>query len=480
MKNTEKEEKDMTKDERNKLNEKFMVYRNDDLDREIPEYIGTKLNVKDAIKVFNDEIRNHSNRECYLSFLQHELLVYDPDARCVSTSIHNLNDPFNYIEMPRGYTERYYWDIDKKNLEREISDYYDNFNRANSTETISEYFINSGNSDFDSSDTDFARGVTVVEPGKYDMKDPCDRFTRFVYDNVRVVRGQGDDGTDPLCDWCGFIYENYDALREFSNKYWVKGNYDGIDDYTDEWIEQLQLMLSGYGTDRDYRNFMECITNHSDDNELSNPYMVYLRDSLIPYALPENEKKYTDVLEHRTVREIKGIYPEEETQLEKEIRSQAANDFEKGREFPDNGNFNGLQNFRIMAEINDTVLGVRTTDNTYATWQGDSEYGVSGGHYMMTRSQALEDFAIRGNLIDNERYKQPNEGYEKNRKEVEEYLSMNNYNSATLEDIDGITARYLDNMNSDNADSGDSFACLESAVDGYYQDQAIKEQKKHR
>ena len=114
---------------------------------------------------------------------------------------------------------------------------------------------------------------------------------------------------------------------------------------------------------------------------------------------------------------------------EKNVNDLAIKDYEKGREFPDNGNFNGLGNYHIIAELNDVVLGVRNTDFTYATWQGDSEYGVSGGNYMMTREKAFSDFALRAQLIDSDRYIDP----EKERKDYEELLNENlDFNGSSL------------------------------------------------
>ena len=86
------------------------------------------------------------------------------------------------------------------------------------------------------------------------------------------------------------------------------------------------------------------------------------------------------------------------------IIKQGVDDFKKGRTFPDNGNFNGLDKYSVMMEINNTVIAVRLPDLTYATWNGNTINGVSSGHYMMSRESAMEDFAVRAKLIDNQRY----------------------------------------------------------------------------
>lgn len=85
-------------------------------------------------------------------------------------------------------------------------------------------------------------------------------------------------------------------------------------------------------------------------------------------------------------------------------RKKAINDYDNGKPFPDNEAFKGLKNYHIIAEINDTVLGVRKTDYKYATWIGGSSDGVISGHYDLDRETAFEDFALRAGLVDPDRY----------------------------------------------------------------------------
>ena len=162
---------------------------------------------------------------------------------------------------------------------------------------------------------------------------------------------------------------------------------------------------------------------------------------------------------------------------EKNVNDLAIKDYEKGREFPDNGNFNGLGNYHIIAELNDVVLGVRNTDFTYATWQGDSEYGVSGGNYMMSREKAFEDFALRAQLIDAERYTDPEAEKAKLRQEVEDYYK---YSAEVIdkEQIDEITTRYqlaLDSYKKDEATRND---VLHDVIEDYETDKMWAERKK--
>jgi len=64
---------------------------------------------------------------------------------------------------------------------------------------------------------------------------------------------------DPICGWSDYIKRNMEAFREFSDNNWYKNNYRDEDQYICEWLEEFQLLLSGYGTDDDYTRYKELI-----------------------------------------------------------------------------------------------------------------------------------------------------------------------------------------------------------------------------
>lgn len=381
------------------------------------------VSAEDAIDIFNSVITSDSRESVYVAFHGDEFITYDSDTESVSVADNALkNQPANFKSLGN-----YNWNRERQRIIENAYDYEDKFNRANKPQTISEYFEENG--DFDSHDIDYAGIVTCVYPSEYDMEKPYDQYTRFVYDNVKVIRKDKDNWEDVVCDWTGFIVENMNALREYSNTYWYKNNYETYDDFISEWIEQTNLMLAGHVTDTDYKNFMDTIKKHPENNDI---YRKYCEREILPYALPNNRSAIEKQLQSDK-RELKGIYDAKKE--EKKINAndpelkKAIEDYEKGREFPDNGHFRGLEKYHIIAELNDVVLGVRNTDFTYATWQGDSEYGVSGGNYMMTREKAFSDFALRAQLIDSDRYIDP----EKERKDYEELLNENlDFNGSSL------------------------------------------------
>ena len=440
----------MTKQEREDYHKKFTVYTTgkDDLDEDA-NIIGKELSVNKALNLFNLAMIHHQNDNCYLTYNGKDVVVYDPDVKDIT----NMSDVFKGM---KPQYENYFWTIDTKYLRNEVNDYCDKFNRANNAPTITKYFAeDEEHSDFDGYDIDFDCLGTCVEPDEYDMNDPYDKFTRYIYDNVKVVR-QIDDST-AVCDWSGFVYENFNALREFADKYWVKGNYDDDDDFTAEWIEQINLMLAGYGANEDYEMFLEVVGQHT---ETCAKHRKHIEDELLPYTLPANLEKNYGILNGKP-REIKGLYPEEVlvpmpgadklSELKAEYDpavKKAAEDYDAGRDFPDNGNFEGLKNFRIIAELNDTVLAVRSTDHTYATWSGDSEHGVEGGHYMMTRQQALEDFAVRAQMIDTDKYQTKDKELETCKQEVKDYYESRG-KVTTEETINDIAESYLHALNND-------------------------------
>ena len=433
------------------------------------------VSAEDAIDIFNSVITSDSRESVYMAFADDEFITYDSDTESVSVTDNALkNQPANF-ESLGNYIGNYNWNWERQRIIENAYDYEDKFNRANKPQTISEYFEENG--DFDSHDIDYAGIVTCVYPGEYDMEKPYDQYTRFVYDNVKVIRKDKDNWEDVVCDWTGFIVENINALREYSNTYWYKNNYETYDDFISEWIEQTNLMLAGHGTDTDYKNFMDTIKKHPENND---NYRKYCEREILPYALPNNRSALEKQLQSDK-RELKGIYDAKKE--EKKINAndpelkKAIEDYEKGREFPDNGHFRGLEKYHIIAELNDVVLGVRNTDYTYATWRGDSEYGVSGGNYMMSRDKAFEDFALRAQLIDAERYTDPEAEKEKLRQEVEDYYR---YSAEVIdkEQIDEITTRFqiaLDSYKKDEATRND---VLHDVIEDYETDKMWAERKK--
>lgn len=298
------------------------------------------------------------------------------------------------------------------NALEQLKSYKFDFDRANKPfESITSMFKRVDGESFDSCDFDFDTTVTIDSVDS--VTDSYDRFCKAVYDNVNVIRDE-DEKHILCCDWSEFIYRYYDKLKDFSNKYWIKNNYDDPDDFVCEWIAETNRLLAGYGYDRDYKALSDLID--SKPNLENEQYKEFMSKSIYPYLSQITKSEHIDV---------KG-------NTQTEVRTMADNiavkDYEKGKAFPDTPNFKGLRNYHIISEINDAVVGIRNTDYTYATWNGNSVTGVSGGHYMMNRTEAFEDFAIRAGLIDGDRYM--------TEKQVEEYHSLLSDKEDSYDNID--------------------------------------------
>lgn len=118
-------------------------------------------------------------------------------------------------------------------------------------------------------------------------------------------------------------------------------------------------------------------------------------------SIENNENTFKDYYGYDKVLLAYGGRTDDE--IEK-IITQGLKDYNKGTPFPLDEKFNGLDNYRIICELDNSVVAVRKPDLTYATWVGDTVRGVNFGHYMMSREAAMEDFALRAKLIDTKRY----------------------------------------------------------------------------
>lgn len=266
---------------------------------------------------------------------------------------------------------------------RDLENYEYSYKRANKGfESISDMFKRVEGESFDSCDIEYDRIITIDEPNPAYHSDPYDIFYTNVLDRVNVICDE-DNKHSLCCDWSEFIYRYYDKLKDFANENWRKNKFDDPDDFVSEWIKETNLLLAGYGNDKIYKALNVIL--ESDPETDSKIYQDFLKENVYPYISAQTR--------------------EERSQPQKGKTDKAAlDDYEKGKPFPDTPNFKGLKNYHIIAELNDTVIGIRSTDYLYATWKGKSSCNVLAGQYNMDRKSAYEDFALRAGLIDEERY----------------------------------------------------------------------------
>lgn len=379
----EEEEQDEKED---KSLDSFFVRTYSSLYLDTPsKFIGQHLTQDEAFSVFLKNIKKDPDTMLFMSFKGAELMTYNDKG------LNEIDLNFHSIKLAQKFSPNHYNELNEDDIEelyQELADFRTSFERANTKETIADYLSFSKREMVISEDVDYNGCIPLsyYNEDEYDMSRPYDHFVRFLYENVRVIHSNNfSDPPTVLCDWTGFICENHEALQDFLHM------ADSQHNFIYGWYSELNRMLAGEVTESTYRHFMEVMKEHSREPELSNEYMVYLRDELIPYALPENEKGYRAILNGEKPREIKGLYPYDDDDV------------------------------------------------------SDGGLGGLGAAREITNNLAI----------------------------VSNYLKKNNYN-ATVEDVERITERFLANMNSGSADNIDSLACLESAVNGYYQDQEEK------
>ena len=177
---------------------------------------------------------------------------------------------------------------------------YLNYNRANRFKSIKDYF-SEADGDFDSSDMVFDLTVTCVEP--YDFAaghsddEFYDKFCNYIYENVNVI-GEESGNYSAVCDWSGFFYKHYDTFKEFANKYWDRHNdltkLDYYEPYVDEdlcyqWIKEISGFLSGYATERSYKDLYEMLIA-DDKKPPCERYELYYAKEIAPYLNEHNIK----------------------------------------------------------------------------------------------------------------------------------------------------------------------------------------------
>ena len=100
--------------------------------------------------------------------------------------------------------------------------------------------------------------VTCVEP-LYSENNYEEKFTKYIYDNVNVLY-EAQENYNTVCDWSGFVNDNFKTLKNFSEKHWAntsiyyddKGNVDN-DEFLYHWVNEINLYLAGYANEEQYK-----------------------------------------------------------------------------------------------------------------------------------------------------------------------------------------------------------------------------------
>lgn len=116
---------------------------------------------------------------------------------------------------------------------------------------------------FDTCDTICDAVVTWVwnKDAKIDDRYPHYlKMSRLLASKLDIAYISGDRNPVIAIEYSKFIKDNMELFREFANEYWDEEYiHEDDDDFLYEFIEQIHLMLSGLGCERDYKVFYELL-----------------------------------------------------------------------------------------------------------------------------------------------------------------------------------------------------------------------------
>ena len=118
----------------------------------------------------------------------------------------------------------------------------------------------------DTTDTEIDEVVTIDynKDDKPDKEFPClHKFAIALFNKVDLAY-LIDGGFCPVvADYSKLITDNIDLFKEFVKKNWREDKQYVLEDMTElqyEFIKDIHLMLAGYGTETDNRNYYELIS----------------------------------------------------------------------------------------------------------------------------------------------------------------------------------------------------------------------------
>jgi len=136
--------------------------------------------------------------------------------------------------------------------------------------TLTEFF-KQWDGDVDTTDEIYDVTICCVSSENYSFNsnDPCDRFSKYIYDNVKVLWAKPDKDI-VVCDWSGFIDDRYYDLREFMQKNW---NFEIPEDDEElfhvEWMKEIHGFLAGNANDDMYKELLSYLKRAENTGENS-------------------------------------------------------------------------------------------------------------------------------------------------------------------------------------------------------------------
>ena len=86
------------------------------------------------------------------------------------------------------------------------------------------------------------------------------KMSRLLASKLDIAYISGDINPVIVIEYTKLIKDNMGLFREFANEYWDEEYiHEDDDDFIYEFIEQIHLILSGLGCERDYKVFYELL-----------------------------------------------------------------------------------------------------------------------------------------------------------------------------------------------------------------------------
>jgi hypothetical protein len=116
---------------------------------------------------------------------------------------------------------------------------------------------------FDTCDTVFDAIVTVSKMEDGD-DDNYSNFCKELYKKTDFVKFFDGTYANAVVNWTGLIEKNYTQFEKFVIENWIDEKQyvlEDKDDFIYEWIEQIHLLIAGYGSESTYKDLLELLTN---------------------------------------------------------------------------------------------------------------------------------------------------------------------------------------------------------------------------
>lgn len=104
--------------------------------------------------------------------------------------------------------------------------------------------------------------IVTVDKFDEETNENYDLFCIELQKKVDFVKFFNGAYANAVVDWTGFIKKNKSVFEKYVKENWIENKQyvlENEEEFFCEWIEQLHLLCSGYGTDTTYKNFIKLL-----------------------------------------------------------------------------------------------------------------------------------------------------------------------------------------------------------------------------